>query len=206
MSFNGVDGKPYTNTDADWTWLQSDAAKAARWLGYLPFEQIVDQRNSEPRVLLHEDVAPTPYISVAFDVTIPDADQLLPKVWAYRFKGTQPYRIALIGEKSSLEDVLAPIATRYGADLYLPTGEPSDTMLYRMARTGAEDGRPMVVLYFSDCDPAGWQMPISVARKLQAFQVLEFPDLEFEVRRVALAPAQVREYGLPSAFGCPRSM
>ena len=33
----------------------------------------------------------------------------------------------------------------------------------------------MVVLYFSDCDPSGWQMPISVARKLQAFKVLHVP-------------------------------
>lgn len=56
----------------------------------------------------------------------------------------------------------------------------------------------MVVLYFSDCDPAGWQMPISVARKLQAFKAGFFPELDFEVHRVALTPAQVRDYGLPS--------
>jgi hypothetical protein len=56
----------------------------------------------------------------------------------------------------------------------------------------------MVVLYFSDADPAGWQMPISIARKLQAMQVSLFPDLDFQVHRVALTPDQVREYGLPS--------
>jgi hypothetical protein len=67
-----------------------------------------------------------------------------------------------------------------------------------MAKIGAKDGRPMVVLYFSDADPAGWQMPISVARKLQAMQVSLFPELDFEVHRVALTPEQVREYGLPS--------
>ena len=104
----------------------------------------------------------------------------------------------LIGEKSSLNEVLAPAAASYKADLYLPTGEPSDTMLHQMARVGADDGRPMRVLYFSDADPSGWQMPISVARKLQAFKVLLFPDLEFAVYRVALTPDQVREYGLPS--------
>src|SRR5262249_55525497 len=60
------------------------------------------------------------------------------------------------------------------------------------------DGRPMVVLYFSDCDPSGWQMPISVGRKLQAFREL-FSGLEFEVHRVALTPDQVRQYDLPSA-------
>lgn len=192
------DGTPYTNTDDDWTWLQANAAKAARWLGYIPFEQIVDQRNAEPTLIPFEQPEPFPYLTIDFDVEIPDADSLLPKIMPIGFRGVQPYRLVLIGEKSSLEDVLAPIAGRYQADLYLPTGEPSDTMLYRMARTGAEDGRPMAVLYFSDCDPAGWQMPISVARKLQAFKELAYGDLEFEVHRVALMPDQVREYGLPS--------
>jgi hypothetical protein len=67
-----------------------------------------------------------------------------------------------------------------------------------MARVGAEDGRPMIVLYFSDCDPSGWQMPISVGRKLQACQVEFFPDLEYQEHHVAVTPDQVREHGLPS--------
>jgi hypothetical protein len=71
-------------------------------------------------------------------------------------------------------------------------------MLHQTARTGAADGRPVVVLYFSDCDPSGWQMPISVGRKLQAFKAQLFPALEFAVYRVALTPDQVREYDLPS--------
>jgi hypothetical protein len=54
-----------------------------------------------------------------------------------------------------------------------------------------------VVLYFADCDPAGWQMPVSVGRKLQAFREL-LGGFEFELHRVALSPDQVREYGLPS--------
>ena len=104
----------------------------------------------------------------------------------------------MVGEKSSLEDVLGPIAESHGADLYLPTGEISDTLIHQMAQIGADDGRPMVVLYFCDADPAGWQMPISVGRKLQAFKVSLFPGLDFQVHRVALTPDQVREYGLPS--------
>jgi hypothetical protein len=67
-----------------------------------------------------------------------------------------------------------------------------------MAKVGAADGRPMVVLTFSDCDPAGWQMPISIARKLQALKTLAFSELDFQVHRVALTPSHVREHGLPS--------
>jgi hypothetical protein len=131
-------------------------------------------------------------------VEIPDADDIQPTVGVVGFTGVQPYKLIMVGEKSSLEPVLGPIAERHAADLYLPSGEISDTQIHQMARIGAEDGRPMVVLYFSDADPGGWQMPISVARKLQAFKTVLYPELEFQVHRVALTPDQVRANGLPS--------
>lgn len=202
------DGTPYANTAEDWEWLQADAGKAARWLSYIPFDQIVDQRNSAPEVRVFSEPQPRPYLSVGVQVDIPDVDDIEPFVGAYYvdqqggtrdgFGGAQPYKLVMFGEKSSLAEVLAPIAAAYKADLYLPTGEISDTLMHQMARVGAEDGRPMVVLTFSDADPAGWQMPISIGRKLQAFWASLYPGLEFEVHRVALTPDQVREYGLPS--------
>jgi len=97
-----------------------------------------------------------------------------------------------------LSDVALPIAKRYGCDLYLPTGEISDSQMNQMASDGSRDGRPMRVFTLSDCDPAGWQMPISIGRKLQALHDLHFPDLDFEVRPVALSVDQVLELGLPS--------
>jgi hypothetical protein len=57
----------------------------------------------------------------------------------------------------------------------------------------------VVIFCVSDCDPVGSQMPISIARKLQAFKAAHFPDMEFQVRRVALHPDQVRELQLPSS-------
>lgn len=191
------DGSPYTNTDADWLWIQSKAAKAARWLGYIPFESISDERNTPPVVRVFEHPEPTSVISVGgVEIMVPE--DLAPEPVLEDYRGVQPYKLVLFGEKTSLEDVLAPIAEARGADLYLPTGEASDTMIHQMAKTGAEDGRRMIVFYLSDCDPAGWQMAVSVSRKLQALQALRFPELEFEVRPIALLPAQVREYGLPS--------
>ena len=41
-------GKIYQHTNDDWEWLITNPAKAARWLGYVPFDRIVDQRNSPP--------------------------------------------------------------------------------------------------------------------------------------------------------------
>jgi hypothetical protein len=192
------DGTTYANTEADWLWLSAGAGKAARWLGYLPFDQIVDQRNTPPTVRVFKRPDLRPYLSVDVDIDVPPVEDMMPTVGVAGFNGIQPFKLVLVGEKSSLAEVLEPIASEHKADLYLPTGEPSDTLLHQMARIGAEDGRPMVVLYFSDADPAGWQMPVSVARKLQALQALHFPGLAFQVYRAALTPGQVRGYGLPS--------
>jgi hypothetical protein len=73
---------------------------------------------------------------------IPDAEDVQPQIEVAEFIGVQPYKLVIFGEKTSLEPVVAPIAERYGADLYLTAGDISDTFLYQIARIGSEDGRP----------------------------------------------------------------
>ena len=191
-------GKPYQNNDEDWTWLIDVAGKAGRWLGYIPFERILDNRNAPPEIFHQARVKPKRAISVGIEVTIPDVDDLEPTPVIEGFVPRQAYHFVMFGEKASLESVLLPVARAKQADLYLPTGEISDTLLFRICRDAAEDGRPLVLFTISDCDPAGYQMPISISRKLQAFRDLLFPKLKFEVVPVALTPEQVRELDLPS--------
>jgi hypothetical protein len=191
-------GESYANTDECWNWLQNVAAKAARWLKYVSFEAITDARNEPPVILVQQDRGPEAWVAVDPDLSLPDADDLAPRIYVSGFEGRQPYRLALYGEKTSLAPVLRPIAERFKADLYLPTGEISDTQMHIMATNGAEDGRPLIVFTVSDFDPAGWQMPISIGRKLQAFRNSLFPDLEFEVRPVALTREQAESLDLPS--------
>lgn len=193
-------GEPYRNDGKDWLWLQSSAAKAARWLGYVRFDQITDERNSPPviRVKALEPVRTFLYVGDGIEIKIPDLEDMIPAIGLANFEARQPYHLVVYGEKTSLVDVLTPLCNRYGADLYLPSGEISDTLLYQMARVGAEDGRPMVVFVLADFDPSGSQMAVSIGRKLQAFRDLHFPDLEFELHPVALTEAQVREHKLPS--------
>jgi hypothetical protein len=110
----------------------------------------------------------------------------------------QPYRIVLTGEKSSLGAMLHPIARRAGGEMLLSAGEASDTHVPEIAARADDDGRPLLVLYFSDFDPSGWQMPISVSRKLQALGDLLYPNLQVQFHRVALTHKQAREFSLPS--------
>ena len=125
-------------------------------------------------------------------------DELNPTVHAYGFEARQPYHLVFFGEKTSLGTVLQPLAEDYGADLYLPSGEISDTLLALMARNGERDGRPMVVLVFADCDPAGYQMAVSIGHKLRALEESLYPCLTFVLHAVALTVEQVKDLDLPS--------
>jgi hypothetical protein len=139
-------------------------------------------------VRVEASIASKPLAAVRFD------DPLRPDAVVTR----QPFRLAVFGEKSSLSPVVGPICREYGADLYLPSGEASDAMIHTLVRDAHYDGRPLRVFYLSDCDPAGKQMAISVARKLRAFKDLLFPGVEYQLLPVALTVDQVREFGLPS--------
>lgn len=169
------DGDIYRNTESDWLWLSNVAGKAARWLGYIPFERITDNRNAEPIVHRKARVVPEAWVSIGLDVDIPDIEDIEPKPGASGFVPRQAFQFAIFGEKTSLEEVVLPLGRKYEADLYLATGEISDTLIYRIAKDAAEDGRPLVVFTLTDCDPAGRQMSISIARKLQALRDLLFP-------------------------------
>jgi hypothetical protein len=192
------DGEVYVNSNDDWEWLSEEAGKAARWLRYVPFERIIDNRNAPPIIHRKARVDPKSFVSIGLHVEIPNADDLEPWPFAQGFEPRQAYHFVIFGEKASLEDAVLPIARAKEADLYLPTGEISDTLIYQIAKEANDDGRPMVMFTLSDCDPSGWQMAVSIARKLQAFRDLFFPKLEFEVVPVALNVEQVRELGLPS--------
>jgi hypothetical protein len=191
-------GEVFRNTNDDWEWLSSVAGKAARWLGYVPFERITDNRNAEPVILRKVRVVPQAYVSIGLDIRIPDASELEPVAFAEGFEPRQAYQFVIFGEKASLGDIIEPVARAKQADAYVNTGEISDTRLNQIASDAAKDGRPLVVFTLTDCDPSGYQMSVSIARKLQALRDLFFPQLQFEVVPVALTVEQVRELGLPS--------
>jgi hypothetical protein len=195
----GADGKPFVNDHKHWIALQA-ASKAARWLGLIPFDRIIDERNAPPEIYVPHPTTISTGVSPGTRCEIPMMiEAVLPGRYLAGFVGRQTHRIIFYGEKSSLSVVLRPIAEQIGAEMILVTGESSDSHIAAMAKRASEDGRPAVVLYFSDFDPSGHQMPISVARKLQALCDLYYPDLSIKLYPVALTVDQVRSLGLPSS-------
>ena len=196
----GLQGKPYINDDACWLWMSDEASKAARWLAYVPFSRISDERNSPPLLYLPDDRARYArlFSGSLTGLEIPDLESALPH---FQCQGAtdkdQPFRIILFGEKSSLAEHLGPIAALVSGEMILPTGESSKTLIAEMCDRASADDRPTVVLYFSDFDPSGRQMAISVARTIQALKYLSYPGLKMELHAVALTLEQVTRLGLP---------
>ena len=166
-------GKSYTGND--WGWLEGPI-DAARWLGYVEFDRIADERNMPPVIRPWEPPEPYAWVSSG-ELPVPEIEEEIhPAAQLVDMHGTQPYHLVLFGEKSSEADAgrhRRPVS----ADLYLPTGEISDDAL----ANGQIDGNRST----SDdrlhgvCDPAGWQMPVSIAQKLPAFKVRNFHDMCF---------------------------
>jgi hypothetical protein len=204
VSVSGIklpNGMPYVNNAKCYAAL-NQVSKPARWLGYVDFERIVDNRNEPPFMRVPEDTKPRDgragFVSTDDAPIIPRASLMLPRVGLVDDNFVQPYRIVLIGEKSSLREELEPLAEEIRGELILPSGELSATLLYDFVRRAAKDGRPAVVIYFSDFDPSGYNMPISVARKIQALVDFKFPGLLIELYHAALNIEQVRRLDLPS--------
>jgi hypothetical protein len=200
-------GRQYSGAYKDFRWLQ-EASSAARWLGLISFDGFEDRRNGDPVIHRAERDGTELSAGVGADfnaepptveVTEGETGEISIYPTLAGMTAEQPYILAVFGEKSSLDDELRPVAVETGADMYLETGEQSITHAYHIAERAAADGRPLIVLVVSDCDPSGYQMSVSIARKLQALRDLQFPTLDVDVIHVGLTPDQVRQFDLPSS-------
>jgi hypothetical protein len=185
-------GQAYENTNQCWGYL-CQAAKMARYLGVVEISDIADHKNPDP---------------VENFVPVDRSTQLDWTVWAPEIKepefnvnlglaALQPYLLEIWCEKSTMNDVLAPLCSRYGANLITGEGEMSITAVYRCIQRIREATRPTRIFYVSDFDPAGQSMPVAVARKLEWMLDRFGVDQDVRVMPTVLTIGQVEEYDLP---------
>lgn len=112
----------------------------------------------------------------------------------------QPFRIILMGEKSSLAEVLQLLAQIVKGELILGSGEKSATQVAAAVARAALDGRRTIVLTFCDFNPSGWSMTDGIAHKVQLLRtLLKLPNFNCDIYRMALTIEQVRKYNLPES-------
>ena len=110
----------------------------------------------------------------------------------------EDYAIEIWAEKSTMNDVLEPLARRLGLTLVTGVGEFSHTHCNKLVKRALRHRRKTRILYISDFDPAGDGMPVSIARKIEHILRRDgHEDLDIRLDPLVLTAAQVRHYGLP---------
>jgi hypothetical protein len=192
------DGTTYENTNGCWKAL-GDAARDARYLGLVPIEAFVDRRNAEPIVNLTIGIRAEMAISNddLGNAWLPEDMPDLPALALTAPTPEQRYHVEVWAEKTTMNDVLVPLAERYGVNVITGMGELSLTACHLFLERVEASGRPARILYISDFDPAGDGMPISVARKIEFEIARRGLDHDIQVRPVVLTEEQCRRYRLP---------
>jgi hypothetical protein len=185
-------GENYQNTDKCWKYL-CQASKVARYLGMVNISDIADNKNPEPH-----SYARYWWNDPEVEINAPDIDKPSINVYGRTVSEAQPYHCEIWVEKSTMNDVLLPIAERYGATLVTFEGEVSITSCYQlMRRISQSGGKPTRIFYISDFDPAGNSMPVAMSRKVE-FMLDNFgEDYDVKIKPIALTLALIRRYRLP---------
>jgi hypothetical protein len=199
-----VDGTPYVN-NADCYNRLCDAIKDARYLALIPPRMIIDRRNPEPTINFdgdsvgaeietsHGRVYQSAYgldcLAPSFSLPSAELDQ--------EPDFGQRYQLEIWIEKRTQNDVLLPLGREYGINIATFVGEVSTTRCEELVDRAIESGRPVRILHVTDFDPAGRDMPISAAMKVDFVAKMSGHDLDIKLEHVALTEEQCIRYRLP---------
>ncbi len=194
----GPTGEPYENTVGCWVML-SNAARDARYLGLVSLLDFDDRRN--PIVIANGIEPPDePHLQTtgvtASGIALGALD--LPQL-TIAGAPLQPYHIEIWCEKSTMADIIDPIADEYNLTRSYALGETSLTQCVRLIfdRVARNGDRPVRILYISDFDPTGKSIPAAAARKMEWLIRKNDLDIDFQLIPLMLSHEQCIEYRLP---------
>jgi len=110
-----------------------------------------------------------------------------------------PIHIEIWVEKSTAADLLETIAKKYNINIVTSMGDISLTAVWQFTKRIANCNKPIRIFYISDFDPAGENMPISVARKIEFLlrQHKLSRKLDLKLRSLMLTRRQCKKLDLP---------
>lgn len=200
------DGSVYENSKACWGYLEA-AATLARQLEYIPFDAFRDAQNTwEINRKGGREVPGSVEASIYASLTLPEIkfEYNAPDLETYTssiYPEMHPMLTELWVEKSGAALALRYLCERHAVNLRYGKGYASITQINDFIQRAHKAGKPGIILYVSDFDPAGNNMPRQAARYCEFVAKLmrergEEPPRLF-VHSVALTADQVRAYDLP---------
>jgi hypothetical protein len=183
---------PYENNAFCWLYLQK-AALSARYHRLVDARDFEEHRSPKPEINTAWRETPTPGIELPLEW--PEDGFPQPEVTGYDYSNAdQPITVEVVCEKSTMDDILAPLCRVLRVNYQPLTGMFSTTRLVEML---CRAQKPAVVLYISDLDAAGCNMPTAFAEALSYYQPIYAPHIDIKLKQIALTEAQVVRYGLP---------
>ncbi len=158
-----------------------DVSAQMRLDGSLDYRQIVDGHRSRRIVDAHDGLT----------AALTDTKDF----YRRNYWRDQPRTVEVWCEKDALSGVIAPVCDEYGVTYVATRGFPSITLRYESAMALRQAGKPAHIYYFGDHDASGWGISANLEQELRAH------GAEVTVYRVALEPAQIRQYTLPTRPG-----
>lgn len=187
-------GAVYENTQRDWNYLEN-ACKYARYLDLIPADDFVDRRNPDPEInakYWQNEDHPLDKLDV-YGVL----DKIAYSIMPYNPQLSQAYHLEIWCEKSTMNDILMPLGNQFNANIVTGMGELSITAVDDCVKRVVTAERPARIFYISDFDPAGVNMPVSVARKLEYYS-RKYDDIpNIRLKHLVLTKDQCVEYRLP---------
>jgi hypothetical protein len=97
-------------------------------------------------------------------------------------------------EKDAIAGILSEITWDWGVPLNVVRGFASETFLWSLAQDIIAIDKPTYLYHFGDHDPSGLLSAQDVERRLRGFA----PDAEIHFKRIAVTPAQIKRWKLPT--------
>jgi hypothetical protein len=169
-----------------------DLVTRARLEGSIPFAAIDDP--TRPIKVWDCHRQPGSFLRVEMDGFL--------KGYARDLQQSQPNHLEIVGEKSTLESILRPVAADYCIPLTIGRGYCSIPPRYQMQQRFHKSGKEkLILLAVGDFDPEGEDIARSFARSMRD----DFAVVAIEPIKVALTAAQVQELRLPPVMQAKRT-
>ncbi len=184
------------------------ASRHARYLGLINPEDLVDKRNPTPHIHLTPiwDEGPGWH----YDLHRERLDRLYPElgntwrdlvsvetdVTGYLYdEARQPYHVEVWAEKTTMDDILVPLCERLGTNYISGAGYQSITSMVELLRGRVlRLEKPCRVLYVSDYDAAGQNMPKQMARQMEFWIRRYAADCDVRVEPIVMTADQAAPY------------
>lgn len=196
----------YTNTASMHVGIDK-ALTQLRLRGFVDFEMIRDNKNDDAIARLEEQLA-----ALGFYCDVDSLDSLSRSYTESHlselsnFEVTinrnltrskflhQDYFLLVVSEKDLYVEETAALCAKHGAEYIYFKGQPSLTRIAQVCFKAEKSGKPILLLYLADLDPAGLVMSNAFRKRMHQI----YPRDDHIVKRVMLTRDQVVENGFPT--------